>query len=461
MQNSLIIDPNKPFCYTLTAYGQNDFAIKPPLEPTVPSPKQPIFERIKKHSPTIKQRIIKFSKIPFRKIAEFFHSFHDSQIPLKLQYVEFLHGLVVKICNVSQGLKSLSKPLVQAILKVSHVVLKFILESKFVNHLLNTIKLFSVAAIPFALYDIGANIIELFKGSLGEKLEAFLQIISDIGIIGECVGTFALALERFGAYSAQAVSWVTPLFVVCLFLSLANIALYLKNMVESTWLLYQIDRKVKHKNELFKTVEDYQPLFDYLRNRNDRFYSKHFKVGGSQLGPRLDQIWNEALAIDANPQSTVQDREKAVLQLKNAVKTLKVQKIMRLAVTSILIGSSALGFAGGLMFCLTPGLNGFAYFLLIGGVGVGITAFAVGTIGTRRFRKNLGIPKTKGTVRRFIERQVSHLNKKRKHVCNHIWMKFRKRRRADLPNFEKRSKSLRMRERKVVPLPFEIKPEVI
>lgn len=352
----------------------------------------------------LKKKIIAFSKIPFLKIAVFFQQVHNTQIPLKLQYLEYIVTMASGVFSSFTKLSGMTNGLLNLVKNVSQAVLGFLLKSKFVYQVLNAIKLLPIIAIPFAIYDILVNFIQSIKRPISEKIDALLQIVADVGIIGECIATFAHGLERVGAVSLHAIRWTTPLFAVSLALSVATAIAYAKGLVESAWTLRQLSKKVQSTSDK-KQIEDFRPLFEYLENKNNRFLRKQFRIDPAQLRDKLATAWKNAQEVLKKSESTELEKQKSVQKLSKIVKSMKQQTISQIAIRSLLISSCLFGIVGGFVLLFTPAAP-VAYGLMVGGVTLSLVSVGIGIYCNKRFRKNLKIQQ-KSAVKEFVERRVT------------------------------------------------------
>lgn len=365
---------------------------------------------LKDHSKEIKTRIITLTKIPFRQIAEGIKKIHGSQIPLKLKYIEFVLGMIHRVGHQLTSITKISGQLFKLIQNTMQVALEFILKSKFIQNCLNLIKLFTISAVPFALYDIASNFVTLIKGTLGEKFDALMLMIADCGIIGECVATFAIGLQKFGALSVHAVQWTTPVFAASLVLSISTVIFYAKESLESAWVLRQLCKKVHKPPFEAKTIENYHPLYEYLRAKNPKFMQKHFKVDPNQLQNKLREAWKNAKHTERSFEATQADKDKALNGFTKVVKNLKMQKIARTALPALLIVSCVFGIAAGFVILFTPAAP-VAYGLMIGSVGIAVGSVILGAYCNGRFKAQLGIVSKKGSIRLFCERKIQWLKR--------------------------------------------------
>jgi len=365
---------------------------------------------LKNNSKEIKNRIITISNLPILQIAALFKKIHGSQIPLKLKYVEFVLGMIQGVGYQLTKITKISGQLFKMIQNTIQATLGFVLKSKVIRNCLNAIKLFTIAAVPFALYDITSNFFTFIKGSVGEKFDALMQMIADCGIIGECIATFAVGLQKFGAVSAQAVQWTTPLFAVSLVLSIATVFLHIKGGLESAWILRQLCKKVENVPRENKTRESYRPLYEYLRAKNSKFFQRHFRVDPVQLQQKLKDAWENAKKIERSCEATPAEKERAFKQITDVVKNLKMQKISRIAIHWLLVVSCAFAIVAGSLI-LVPPTGPAAYGLMIASVGIAVSAGLLGLYCNRRFKTKMGIVSHKGPIRRLCERSFQWLKR--------------------------------------------------
>ncbi|WP_213156699.1 hypothetical protein [Parachlamydia sp. AcF125] len=298
-----------------------------------------------------------------------------------MEAARVIFSAVAKLDGVTSALGNIIKNVSQAI---SH----FILESKFVYHTLSVLKLLPIMGIPLAIYDIALHLIKCIKGTMDEKIEAFLLMAADFGIIGECTATFAHGLQRVGAITKHAISWTTPIFAVSLVFSVATLISYMKGWGESIWMLRQLSKKVQGAEE--KTIEDFRPLFEYLQKKNNRFLKKQFRLDPIHLRGKLHTAWENAQQVFQVAEATKLEKELALLKLSKIVKSIKQQTIARVAIQSLMISSCLFGVVSGFLFLFTPAAP-VAYGLMASGMALSLTSVAVGAYSNFRFRKNLEI----------------------------------------------------------------------
>lgn len=258
-----------------------------------------------------------------------------------------------------------------------------------------SLKLFKLPLIPLSLHAIGTSLTSKEKLTRNEKIDVGLDVVSDVGTVGDTVVTVAEGLHLLGAVTEHAIRWATPLVIVSAALEAAGIVQLIKSMLETrrfSQLFHQVTGMKSQAEEY--TLGDFTQarlLIQKKSHQEKSFVSKHFRTDGAKLNQRLEAIEEEVhrLLSSSDEQEILQGRRK----LQTTMETLKgrIKAKQHSSALSILNGIVSL-VAFALLF--TPaGMVG--YGVLAGSGIVSLGNLFVDRDKTRQFEKDLGLATSK------------------------------------------------------------------
>ncbi len=142
-------------------------------------------------------------------------------------------------------------------------------------------KTLAVLSIPFALFTICKEIYNCIVEP--RKYEAVLRLLEAFAWLSDSMATFLNGLQMLGTLAIQATNWVFALSLLAAFLSLATIALNIKN-------LYHV-RRLQH---LMSNGENPAVILDNLLMKSDARLNKAFDVNARRLRHQLVEVHQQS-----------------------------------------------------------------------------------------------------------------------------------------------------------------------
>jgi hypothetical protein len=199
------------------------------------------------------------------------------------------------------------------------------------------LQLVSLALLPFKIYKFAGVLIKTTKSSIDKKIDALLEIASDVDDTVSTLKTAAKGLIAVGLVAKEPLRWLWRLSIIC---SVAEAVLFEGvGMFFSTINLMENRRlsNILTKERMFyptieqSTVEKLKffcKLIKECEHPKSDFGVRHFKVKGSKLIPALKKIKHEAKSLfsSAQPEDIQVGRIKIHQTLHQLSKRLTVTK---------------------------------------------------------------------------------------------------------------------------------------
>lgn len=255
---------------------------------------------------------------------------------------------------------------------------------------LEPVKIFLLATIPMSIHNIATNVMGVKGSTTNEKVDVGLNIVSEVGSIGDVIGVSMDGLVSVGLVAAKVAVWATPLFLVGMGLELGGLVLTTKNLVE----IHKFSKTFKESANLKSKVENYAlehfsqgvALINEQSQKERSFVSKHFGIGSEKLIGMLQDIEGKAKEVfasdDEGRKAKYLHKMKSTLEfLDKRMTTLKWSKAFTIMVTTISFVA-----VGVLLFTPAAPLG----FALLGlGAALGITHYFKMKVLTKEFENEL------------------------------------------------------------------------
>jgi hypothetical protein len=270
------------------------------------------------------------------------------------------------------------------------------------NNFLGCTQVFAVIRLPLAIYNIKNAVADFFKKNRSEKVDAVLNVTSEVGSVGDVTATFVSGLQTIGIVAGKALSWITTVGIVSTVLEVAGMIFNIKGISENRI----VSNKFTEKANLEKTADDYT-LEDYeeglkfleeQRIENSNFINKHFGMEENTLAERLVDIEFESKKklSSENPEEVKEGKQMLFSTMKSLRDHIITKDVSH--ALSLLAGTvSVVGFA--LLFVPPVIVVGFA--LAAFGAAISLTKFVYDKVQRHRFENCMEI-NHHSSQRRFI-----------------------------------------------------------
>lgn len=254
----------------------------------------------------------------------------------------------------------------------------------------NFLKVATVVTIPYNLLQIVESIKDFVKSRLIERIDAGLNIVANVGAIGEAITTFVEGLGVIGAVAVNALSWLTPVMGVSLVFQTAGIGMTIKSMRETSRFnkIFQETAGLK-KDVSDYTLDDFKNALNMIgekRIEQDKFITKHFRTDENKFADRLLAIESEAERMIASNDAHEVLAGKRLLQ--TTMQNLSARMSNKISSDVLSLISGAISYLGvALLFTPVPGV-GFGLLALSGAVS--LTGYLVDRKDTQHFENALG-----------------------------------------------------------------------
>jgi len=255
------------------------------------------------------------------------------------------------------------------------------------------LKMTSLGAVPFIIYDLGVSVFTVTQLTFNEKIDVVLSVVSSLGVLGDVIADMAEGLLAIGKVSAQSVVWATPLNIAAVVIASVGMILTTKKVME----VHCFSVLFKEKASLNKTDDEYgledfncaRKLIIKRQNEESSFITKNFgkAVNEEQFLGRLTAIESEAkiLLSSTNSNDVLRGKHKLKSTMQTLSKRLTVNKFSG-ALNLLIETVGLIGFAVLFSPCPAAGFG----ILAVHGV-VSLIDFFVGRFLTQRFLKELQI----------------------------------------------------------------------
>lgn len=169
---------------------------------------------------------------------------------------------------------------------------------------LESFKIVLLLSVPISIKSIGESVLSIKGSNNSEKVDAVLNIVSEVGTIADVIATSAEGFIPLGLATVKIAVWATPLFLVALGLEMAGLVLTTKNLIET----HRFSKTFEKSADLTRKVEEYSvkhfasgvaSIVEGTR-KGRTFVTKHFGVASENLHARLEKIQKKATEVFAS-----------------------------------------------------------------------------------------------------------------------------------------------------------------
>lgn len=255
--------------------------------------------------------------------------------------------------------------------------------------------LFDVAILPFVIVNIGNQAKNILLGNRNTKIDATIQLIADVGLLGRSLTIVAMGLVKIGGMSVKVLDWTSTLFFATSILSFAATASTYRTYVK----MRSLELKFAQIGLLDKSCQEtsldtFHASLNYIKSKqlNDKdFIMNAFNCTPEKLNTRLLEIENEAAKKIAS--SNLEDQRAGKVLLNSTLNNLKghIHHVGNKARNSVLI--STIGLVAAVAFFATPPVAAFAYAVAGLGLAANIGILVHHKVVEYQYTKSLGLKK--------------------------------------------------------------------
>lgn len=169
-----------------------------------------------------------------------------------------------------------------------------------IQKLVHYAKILAAVSIPFALYSVGCEIINLFDDY--DRLGAVLRLTEGLAWLGDCTATFTTGLHMIGAAAASAASWAFSFYVAGTFLSIATTILNSRSLYQGEEFLSRMES------------EPAQQIWEELKAKSPRDLTNLFDAKGSRIEKTIKAVEEQMAKCDPEEQRDLLDRTFTVMK---------------------------------------------------------------------------------------------------------------------------------------------------
>jgi hypothetical protein len=194
------------------------------------------------------------------------------------------------------------------------------------NKVFEVVDFAEILLVPIALSNIAHDIYGLVKGEISVA-DFILSFGENLGFIALSIIELLKLLVKLSVIPLQALKYLTPFSLIKVVLDGINIIASAKGLVENYRFAKEMKSRLEAKRGVWgNDVKDYRKVFQYISNENavsNQEVSKFFGVEAASLRKRIQDVVIPALEICEKKDSTVEEKMRAEMFLKDAYKGLK------------------------------------------------------------------------------------------------------------------------------------------